>query len=115
MSVACSWLVSRSTSRLMRVRRTSIKGMAPAARAARISSIEKSSGISIMSKRTRSPFLRAVEYSMSSSRQFCVTGISHVRQWQHPTDDWLICRVRFVLLPRSKGLFGQGRRLSFDA
>ena len=50
----------------MRVWRTSMIGVAPAARAARISSIENSSGTSIMSSRTRSPFFKAVEYFTSN-------------------------------------------------
>ena len=45
----------------MRVWRASTIGMAPAARAARINSMENSSGTSIMSSRMRSPFFSAVE------------------------------------------------------
>ena len=54
----------------MRVCRTSMTGVAPAARAARISSIENSSGTSIMSSRTRSPFFNWVEYSTSNVASF---------------------------------------------
>ena len=45
-------------------------GMAPTARAARISSMENSSGTSIMSSSTRSPFFKPVEYSTSSLASF---------------------------------------------
>ena len=56
----------RNISRVTRVWRTSTSGVAPAARTARISSMVNSSGTSIMSSRTRSPFLSSVEYSTSS-------------------------------------------------
>ena len=51
--------------------------VAPTARAACISSMENSSGTSIMSSSTRSPCFQEVEYSTSSLGQLCVARISH--------------------------------------
>src|SRR5438132_777986 len=64
-SAACWSLVSRTISRLTRVWRTSTSGMALALRTARIISMVNSSGTSIISRRTRSPFFNSVEYSTS--------------------------------------------------
>src|SRR5258706_4778679 len=72
--LACFSSVWRTISRLMRVWRTSTTGVAPAARLARISSMENSSGTSIISSRTRSPFFSAVEYSTRSLASFLYRG-----------------------------------------
>ena len=73
-STECRSFVPRMISRLIRVWRTSMSGVAPTLRAARISSTENSSGTSIMSNKTRSPFFRSVEYSMSSFASFLQRG-----------------------------------------
>ena len=65
-NAACCAFVSRMISRVMRVCRNSMSGIAPTRRAARINSTENSSGTSIMSSRTRSPFFSFVEYSASN-------------------------------------------------
>lgn len=60
-SLACFASVAFNTSRVMRLWRTSTMGVAPAARTARINSTVNSSGTSIMSRRTFSPFFMSVE------------------------------------------------------
>ena len=59
---------------LMRLWRTSMMGMAPTFRVARISSTANSSGTSMTSMRMRSPRLRRQEYSMRSFASFVRRG-----------------------------------------